>query len=527
MRAISALVRRWARPPTLGSQVFGGLALIAIAVASVAGLAVRSSEQIHQESTARAENEKRFELLVDAMLEDVIAEDVPSLETTLREVSVRDPNLLSVEVVNEDQIPLIQWTRATDAPSEPASAETEPFGRDIVFADQRFGRIDLTWDASAAIALANAKGLTAALIVGLVCLLMGVLVCAFVYGFTVHPIKRIAKHLEDFRHGTFDRVMPLPRVASAELRRLDESVNALGEFLANKKRQEADLQAAKDAAEAASRAKSEFLAHMSHELRTPLNAINGFSEMMRFEVFGALGNERYRGYAENIHNSGIHLLSLINDILDIVKIESRAVRLHDETVDLAASIRASVDLLEAQAASKGLRLATSIDRNLPVVRADARRLQQILLNLLSNAVKFTPSGGSISTSATWHESFGAIVKVADNGIGIPPEMIDQVFEPFSQVEGPYSREHGGSGLGLPLAKKLVELHGGKLSIVSRVDVGTEVSFTLPAERFLGPAANQDVQDPVASGHTAEIASMATARGSRPRPLRRTPDRRLH
>jgi len=245
---------------------------------------------------------------------------------------------------------------------------------------------------------------------------------------------------------------------------------------------EVELLAAKRMAESASRAKSEFLANMSHELRTPLNAIIGFSEIIKTRKFG-LSSERYPEYAGDIFSSGTHLLALINDILNLSKLEAGRFVLHEEDIDLAASVAACVSLVAVQAKQSKIRLSVSLDDNVPSIRADDRRLRQILINLLSNAVKFTPEGGEIRVTSAERDG-GLAVTVRDTGIGIASGDISKVMSPFGQVESKIRRKHEGTGLGLPLAKQLVELHGGTFAVESTVNVGTAVTFVLPAERIV-------------------------------------------
>ena len=257
--------------------------------------------------------------------------------------------------------------------------------------------------------------------------------------------------------------------------RLEESRRELSE-LARK------YQAEKFRAEGANSAKSEFLANMSHELRTPLNAINGFSEMMVGEMFGPLGDRRYKEYSADILASGQHLLALINDILDMSKIEAGKMNLHLEVVDVAEMAAEAVRLMRNRAESAGLMIRVIAPDDLPTLEADYRGLKQILLNLLSNAIKFTPQGGRITVHAARVEGAGGPrvrIGVSDTGIGIAPEDVGRLARPFEQIETQHSKTQQGTGLGLALTKALVELHEGVLSIESEPGVGTIVSFTLP------------------------------------------------
>ena len=237
-------------------------------------------------------------------------------------------------------------------------------------------------------------------------------------------------------------------------------------------------------AETANKAKSEFLANMSHELRTPLNAINGFSEIMVGELFGPLGDKRYAEYSQDILNSGQHLLALINDILDMAKIEAGKLNLKFEPIRVEEVVEDAMRLMRNRAEAAGLTLVVDMP-DLPEVEGDYRALKQVLLNLLSNAVKFTPRGGQVTVrSALEMAGQGERVRVSvqDTGIGISDTDMDRLARPFEQIESQLSKTQQGSGLGLALTKSLVEMHGGLLEIASEPGKGTTVSFTLPLQK---------------------------------------------
>jgi protein-histidine pros-kinase len=236
----------------------------------------------------------------------------------------------------------------------------------------------------------------------------------------------------------------------------------------------------------ASKAKSDFLASVSHELRTPLNAIIGFSEIIRDAVIGPL-DARYQEYAGDINGAGLHLQNIINDILDISKIEGGRLELREEIVAIGDTIETCRRIVAAMAQKAGVTLAINNSGFLPLIRADDVRFQQILLNLMSNAVKFTPSGGRVSVS-TAIEADGVVIAVEDTGIGMKPEDIAVALEPFRQIDSALSRRFNGTGLGLPLAKALTELHGGCLHIRSAPGSGTVVRVRLPLERIVSAAA---------------------------------------
>jgi len=243
------------------------------------------------------------------------------------------------------------------------------------------------------------------------------------------------------------------------------------------------LEHAKDQAETANRAKSEFLANMSHELRTPLNAILGFAEIIRDRLLGPIG-DRYAEYAKDIHASGTHLLGIINDILDLSKVEAGRLELVDEVVDLEGTVKAVVLLLRERVATAGLALKVELPGSPLLVRADERKAKQVLMNLLSNAVKFTPAGGEIAVRLGLASEGGAVIEVQDTGIGIAPEDMSRALSPFGQVDSRLSRRYEGTGLGLPLARALAELHGGRIELDSAPSRGTIARFILPPERLI-------------------------------------------
>jgi len=244
---------------------------------------------------------------------------------------------------------------------------------------------------------------------------------------------------------------------------------------------EGELRQAKVQADAANRTKSAFLANMSHELRTPLNAIIGFSEILRGEMFGALGNPKYRDYAQDIHASGRHLLDLINNILDHAKIEAGQIQLQESDLSVPHVVDDCVRLMRDRAAAARVDVRTNVAPTLPPLLADELRLRQIVLNLLSNAIKFTPSEGEVSLSAALDANGWLHLVIADTGIGIAPADIPLALAPFGQVNR-NAREQEGTGLGLPLTKELVEMHGGTFSIASTVGTGTTIDIAFPPGR---------------------------------------------
>ncbi len=269
---------------------------------------------------------------------------------------------------------------------------------------------------------------------------------------------------------------------NAELARANERLGAVN----------AQLQETQTMAEAANKAKSEFLSNMSHELRTPLNAIIGFSEIIKDQSFGPVGQPRYTEYANDIYESGRSLLQLINDILDLSKVEAGKMELQRTFVDVADAMSRCMRLIKDRANKSRVQLETVFDPSLPLLFADEVRLRQIGLNLLSNAVKFTPAGGKV-TIATRAEQSGAIaIAVSDTGIGMSAADIKVALERFGQAASSLSRPYEGTGLGLPLTKAMVDLHGGHLDITSEPGKGTTVTVIFPPQQF-----------PEASAHAAD------------------------
>jgi signal transduction histidine kinase len=257
------------------------------------------------------------------------------------------------------------------------------------------------------------------------------------------------------------------------------------------------LRDAKVEAETASQTKSQFLANMSHELRTPLNAVIAFSEIIRDQLMGS-ESTRYRSYAADIHSAGQHLLDLINDILDLSKIEVGHLELTEARMRIVDVAERCITLVSKRAEEGQVELVRVVPPALPDILGDERRVKQILINLLSNAVKFTPPGGQVTTLLRLTPAGELMIEIRDTGIGIRLEDIDTAMTPFQQIDGGLNRRHEGTGLGLPLAKRLAEMHGGRLEIESELGHGTVVRLYLPAERVLAPA-SAPAHAPAAAG----------------------------
>jgi signal transduction histidine kinase len=268
--------------------------------------------------------------------------------------------------------------------------------------------------------------------------------------------------------------------SSEEHARLHAHIQELEGTKAELEKISADLKVALAAADSANKVKSEFLAAMSHELRTPLNAVIGFSEVMLNEVFGPLGHVRYREYAESIRGSGTHLLGLINDVLDMSRLNSGELRLSREELRVGDLIAEAVGVITLQAEAANVALIEDVEPWLPMLQVDRRRMRQVLVNLLTNAVKFTPSEGTVRVSA-YRRGDNVAIQITDTGIGMAAHEIPKALERFSQVDGSLARKHEGVGLGLPLAEHLTELHGGWLELHSEAGTGTTVTVILPPQ----------------------------------------------
>jgi signal transduction histidine kinase len=273
--------------------------------------------------------------------------------------------------------------------------------------------------------------------------------------------------------------------SSAEPSRLEDGSILWDGFLidiSEQKLAEGELLRSKELAELAVRSRVDFLANISHEFRTPLNAIIGFAEVIQNELFGTVDSERYKGYVNDIRESGKHLLELVSDLLDISRLEAGRLELSESYVDVNRMVDSCIRMVRDRANISGVAVAADLPKRSPSLLADERKVKQILLNLLANAIKFTPEGGRIDVSLEWPGDGEMAIVVRDTGIGIAEADLATALEPFGQIDSGLGRKHDGAGLGLPLSKSLIELHDGRLDLESEVDVGTSIRAVFPKSR---------------------------------------------
>ena len=331
------------------------------------------------------------------------------------------------------------------------------------------------------------------------------------------PLRDLVDAMHEITGGNLDVEIPQPGrdeigVMTKTLSLLRENLVERVRLEAETKRAEEEAKQARLVAERANQAKTDFLANMTHELRTPLNAVIGFAEVMQKQSFGPLGSDVYEEYVSDMLDCANHLLSLINDVLDLSKIEAGKFVLRDQKVLMPPLVEAAMKVVRHRSEKANLELAVHCPSDLPPIWGDERALKQVLFNLLSNAVQFSKPGGRIVVQAFINAAGEFELSVADSGIGIPKDQIETVLKPFEQLDSSFSRAHTGTGLGLPLANSLVKFHDGTLEIESELDKGTKVTVRLPAERTLrdGMAPPQRQSDTEDRAEAATISGDAAA-----------------
>ena len=465
-------------PLTLRLQVFLALGLAAVGIAFASGELFRQLETGYLMERLYEQSESTFEVLSGSTIEAVITEDGPILQSIIEQVVRNDDNVAAVIIENEANVSLARWTNNNRA----GSVTPLSYSKHLTLEGETFGSITIEWDIAPIQEEISQHVVIIQIYAAIVIFLLTGIILVLVHILAVRPINQINAGLIRYAEGDYGHQLKYSGFASSELRRLYVSSINLGKALEVKQESEQELRHAKEEAEIASRAKSEFLANMSHELRTPLNAIIGFSEVLQEEIFGPIDNSKYRGYVGDIHDSGQHLLSIISDILDLSKIESGKAMLNEEVVDLGELARSCVRLVKVRAEESGLRIGEVYPSEPAYILADMRMIKQVIINLLSNAIKFTPAGGRIDLLIKRSKRGGMRIQIVDTGIGIDPKDIGKALSPFGQVDSALERKYEGTGLGLPLTKSMVELHGGQFLLGSQEGVGTTVTMQFGSER---------------------------------------------
>lgn len=480
---------------------------LGIVLAVAAGLAIRSINNAHDREIVEFDLEARTvtNMLVGSVANDLYFLDLASIHQKLRSIRI-NPNILSVHVFDSKGAELAENGREGHSDNESLVAQligeasqtqTLVSRRDgallrmampILISDESLiGYVAVRFsldrvDARMAEATRSVL-LSTAVAVMLACVLAVVAGWHF-----TRPLLAITNTAIAVSGGALTARSMLKQ--SDEIGQLSAAINEMADHLVERltdlEATQSDLRAAKEGAERANKAKSEFLANMSHELRTPLNAIIGFSQLMSAEYFGPHSDARYREYAQDIDDSGQHLLAVINDILDLSKAEAGLLDLEQDTLKIKRVIAAAVRVVHGRVEAAELKLTVKDSVEEIYLWGDERKIKQILLNLLSNAIKFTPAGGSIEITTAIDSENGLSLSVRDTGIGVEPDDIAKIVEPFVQVDTGLNRRYEGTGLGLSLVRTFAEMHGGRLSIESVRGIGTTVTVYFPPDRIRKP-----------------------------------------
>ncbi len=450
-------------------------AIAAAVVTYGSGQIYSAREQALHAAREQTRDDAVFQILSLKTLEALRDERSAYLQQALDRIGNADSGIVRLLVMGRDAGFLASWHSL----HSPDRRSTTLSVRKVVIGDETVGRVVIERENAEAFARIAETRDTIQWTVGVALLVLSVLTIAFVEAVIVRPADAMSRQLKRILKDPTVKLELQAGLVSREIGKLEEVAEFLQKALLKGQEDERRLRIATDQAVMASRAKSEFLANMSHELRTPLNSIIGFSEMIMHERLGELGNTKYAEYAEDIHGSGSHLLQIINDILDLSKVEAGKLELREERVDVDHMTTACLSIVRERAQEKNIAVETRIDPDLPPLLVDELRVRQALINLVGNAIKFTPDGGSVIVEAAQSIEKQPYLRVIDNGIGIAPDDIEKAMEPFGQADSSLNRRYDGSGLGLPLTKALVELHKGRFDIDSAEGVGTTVTLTFP------------------------------------------------
>jgi len=488
---VSGLVgetRQW----PLRRQLFVGMAILSVILSFGAGRSISYFEKRFLTESVNRYGQNTLNILRSSAIEAIISEDQPILLSFANQLLKRDQKIQQVIFRNEGREIIASAKRQNSGKTKARAEDISRLRADITHLGETFGTVELVIDLSAENRAIERHSLLIAGLVAFVLISLTVLIFIGLTFSVLRPLAMLDRRIRACAEGFFmDRAVSLP-LQSKELGRLGRSVELLGQSLRLNHLRTGELVAAKEAAEQANKAKSEFLSGMSHELRTPLNAVVGFSEMMRSQLMGPLGNERYKEYAEHIYNAGNHLVSLVSDVLDLAKIEAGKFVIEEEVVDLETLIRDTVRLISDSAEQKGLKVSLFLVPGVGVI-GDSRRLRQILLNLLSNSIKFTDKDGHVEVITVEEEDGSLVLTVGDSGVGISPDQIGRVLEPFGQVRDSSYEAAEGTGLGLPIAKNLAAMHDALFEIHSEPGKGTDIRIVFPPERVVAVQSEGQVQ----------------------------------
>ena len=457
----------------INAQIALSMVLAALFVTFVVGEFERRAETKRMNEDLLAQAKLTVSLLSGLMLEPIITEDTPVLETTLQEAVLRNPKLLAVSIMSSDGIPIARivadgWSDATSV---------RQFSQEILLEGESFGVMEVDWSTAEGLALISENVSQAKITIAATTFVLSFIFLLQTNYLAMQPLRNIHQRMSSVIAGTAYQTKPLATLVSREFSALDKSVTVLEETLAERDERERALENARLKADAANRAKSEFLANMSHEIRTPMNGVIGMAEL----ILETDLDEEQQMYAETIGKSGTALLTIINDILNFSKIEAGKMELEIAPFDLQAALEDVVTLVSTQANEKGVEVTLRYDPSLPTIfDGDVGRLRQVITNLVGNAVKFTLDG-YVYVDVTGEEigdRYDLKIDVIDTGVGIPSVQIDRIFKAFEQVDGATNRRFEGTGLGLAISSGLIALMGGRISVKSETNRGSVFTLEL-------------------------------------------------